>query len=84
MGRGNPEGFKAALPNDARLLVADRLSNQARTTLSKNGVQWVALADSDGYLRFGDVLDSFNIPHAEPRPLTELDVILEDVLGSLV
>ena len=82
MGRGNPEGFKAAMPNDAQLLVADHLSDQARTTLTKNRVQWVALAEPQGYRRFGQVLDAFNIPHSDPRPLSELDDILDEVLGK--
>ena len=83
MGRGNPEGFKAALVNDARLLVADRLSDQAITTLGKNKVAWVALGKPNGYRRFGDVLDSFNIPRKEPRSLTQLNDILDDVLAEI-
>ena len=82
MGRGNPESFKAAPVNDARLLIADHLSGQAKRSLAKLQIEWVALAEAQGYRRFGQVLEAFNIPHSGPRPLAELDEILDLVLGK--
>ena len=79
-GSGNPESFESAISRDCRLLVSDHLSQTGRDSLSNNNVEWVALADHEGYRRFGDVLTRFNIDHGEPRPLTELSDILDGVL----
>lgn len=82
MGKGNPESAKAAHAHNARLLVADRLSDQAKNTLEMNNVQWVAMAEPSGWQRFGHVLDHFNIAHGPARPLADLDGILDAVLAD--
>lgn len=82
MGKGNPEGAKAAHAHNASLLVADRLSDLAKSTLETNNVQWVAMAESSGWQRFGLVLDQFNIEHGPARSLEDLDGILDVVLAD--
>ena len=77
MGKGNPESAKAAHAHNANLLVADRLSEQAKQSLSKNNVEWVELAAALGYQRFGVVLDRFNIERGEAADLEGLDEIIE-------
>lgn len=77
MGKGNPESAKAAHAHNASLLVADRLSDQARQSLTKNNIEWVELAAASGYKRFGPVLDRFNIERREPADLDRLDEIIE-------
>lgn len=83
MGKGNPESAKAAHAHNASLLVADRLSNLAKESLEKNKIEWVAMAEPSGWTRFGDVLDSFNIEHEQPRGLSELDEVLDRVLEGI-
>ena len=80
MGKGNPESAKAAHAHDASLLVADRLSEQAKQSLAKNNIEWVELAQPNGYQRFGPVLDRFNIERAQPADLDALDEIIEQAI----
>ena len=84
VGRGNPESAKAAPAHGAGLLVADWLSDQQRGVLNGEGIAWVSLADKDGWLRFGRVLDEYDIPHAEGgRPISDLDAVIEEVLDEV-
>lgn len=76
MGPGNPESAKAVHAQESRLLVADHLSAQAVESLDQAGIEWVRLAEPDGYQRFGRVLDRFNIPHAKSTNLNQLDDII--------
>lgn len=80
MGKGNPESAKAAHAHDASLLVADRLSDQAKQSLAKNNIEWVELAQPNGYQRFGPVLDHFNIERAQTADLDALDEIIEQAI----
>lgn len=80
MGKGNPESAKAAHAHNASLLVADRLSDQARKSLAKNNIEWVELAALSGYKRFGDILDRFNIERQEPADLDRLDELIEQAI----
>lgn len=82
MGKGNPESAKAAHAHDASLLVADRLSDQAKQSLAKNNIEWVELAQPSGYQRFGPALDHFNIPHTQPTNLTHLDDIITSAIET--
>ena len=83
MGKGNPESAKAAHAHNASLLVADRLSEQAKESLTKNKIEWVAMAESSGWKRFGQVLHEFNIGNDGPRELSELDGVLDRVLDGI-
>lgn len=82
MGKGNPESAKAAHAHDASLLVADRLSEQAKQSLAKNNIEWVELAQPNGYQRFALVLDHFNIEHTKPTNLTHLDDIITSAIET--
>ena len=84
MGKGNPESAKAAHAHNASLLVADRLSAQAKESLTKNKIAWVAMAEPAGWKRFGEVLQEFNIANDGPRGLSELDEVLDRVLGEIL
>lgn len=83
MGKGNPESAKAAHAHNASLLVADRLSEQAKDSLTKNKIEWVAMAESSGWKQFGQVLQEFNIGNDGPRELSELDEVLDRVLDGI-
>ena len=84
MGKGNPESAKAAHAHNASLLVADRLSAQAKDSLTKNRIEWVAMAEPSGWKRFGEVLREFNIGSGGPRDLSERDEVLDRVLAEVV
>ena len=82
MGPGNPESAKAVHAQGSRLLVADHLSLQAVESLEQAGIEWVRLAEPNGYQRFGQVLDHFNIPHTQPTNLTHLDDIITSAIET--
>ena len=81
-GKGNPETAKAAIAHKARLFVADTIGETSRVLLEEEGVEWVELGKPNGYLRLGQALKRLDIPHSDPRPLSELDDILDEVLGK--
>ncbi len=83
MGPGNPESAKAVHAQESRLLVADHLSAQAVESLDQAGIEWVRLAEPDGYQRFGRVLDRFNIPHAKSTNLNQLDDIITRAIETV-
>ena len=84
VGRGNPESAKAAPAHGAKLLVADWLSDQQRGALDEKGIAWVALADRDGWRRFGEVLTKYGIGHTEGgRPISDLDEVIGEVLDEV-
>lgn len=76
MGPGNPESAKAVHAQESRLLVADHLSLQAVESLDQAGIEWVRLAERNGYQRFGSVLDRFNIERTQAVDLDALDEII--------
>lgn len=80
MGPGNPESAKAVHAQESRLLVADHLSTQAVESLDQAGIEWVRLAEPDGYQRFGRVLDRFNIERTQAADLDALDEIIEQAI----
>ena len=80
MGPGNPESAKAVHAQESRLLVADHLSAQAVESLDQAGIEWVRLAEPDGYQRFGRVLDRFNIERTQAADLDALDEIIEQAI----
>ena len=80
MGPGNPESAKAVHAQESRLLVADHLSVQAVESLDQAGIEWVRLAEPDGYTRFGRVLDRFNIERTQAADLDALDEIIEQAI----
>lgn len=82
MGKGNPESAKAAYAHNASLLVGDRISEQAKTYLAKNRIEWVAMAEPSGWKRFGAVLGEFNIDNEGARGLADLDEVLDEVLAE--
>ncbi len=81
-GRGNPESATAAIGRDPLVVVADYISDQNRSTLDDKLVKWVDLSESNGYRRFGAVLNSLAIKNVTPSDLDQLDDILDAVLPN--
>lgn len=79
-GKGNPETAKAAIAHKVSLFVADMIGETSRAVLEDAGVQWVELGTPLGYLRFGNALQKFDIPHTAPTSLDHLDDVLDQVL----
>jgi hypothetical protein len=83
MGNGNPEVADAVIARESDIFVADKLSETNIKQLDSLNVHWTYLRSEKGYLRFGETLKAFNIPHSTPNDehLDELlSVILNDVL----
>ena len=75
-GRGNPESVTQAISRDARLLVADWISDQNRQKLTGSQIHWVCLSDHNSHQQFGKALKSFGIDFVKPDDLSTLDSIL--------
>lgn len=80
MGKGNPESADVIHARKTEIFVADKLSDLNKEQFDEVGVQWVALNDEDGYKKFKDILDYYNIPHCDdPIDVSDkLDSILND------
>jgi len=76
MGKGNPETTDSAWARNTDVFIADRLSDSKKKQLSKKGIEWVELADDEGYTRFGKVLDELGVSHEKP---SEVDSAIEKV-----
>ncbi len=81
MGQGNPESADAIIARGSHVFVADTLSLQNKSQCDQLGVSWVACRDVDGFRRFKNVLERFNIPFTDY--CGNLDEDLPPVLDDL-
>lgn len=65
MGKGNPESADAVIARDSSVFIADKLSDQNKAQLKQLKVAWVELRNDNGFKRFKNVLENFNIPHKD-------------------
>lgn len=81
MGKGNPESADAVIARNSALFVADKLSDMNKRQLDELKVEWVELRSTDGFLRFSNVLEKFNIPHR--KAVNNVEDALETALNEL-
>lgn len=84
MGKGNPESADAVIARDSSVFIADKLSDQNKSQLTSVNVEWVELRDENGFRRFEQILEKFNIPHSELSDNIDSDLnrILEEVFTT--
>lgn len=82
MGKGNPESADAIIARGSHVFVADTLSQQNKNQCDQLNVSWVACRDNEGYKRFRQVLQRFNIPHTEYNG--NLDEDLPEILNEII
>lgn len=82
MGQGNPESADAIIARGSHVFVADTLSMQNKNQCDQLNVSWVACRDNEGYKRFRQVLQRFNIPHTEYNG--NLDDDLPEILNEII
>ena len=67
MGQGNPEGADATFARNTDVFIASTLSETNKKQLDQQGVQWVELNKTYGFLKFGEVLKAFSVPYEPIR-----------------
>ncbi|MGP1625313.1 CfrBI family restriction endonuclease [Prevotella koreensis] len=82
MGQGNPESADAIIARGSNVFVADTLSQQNKNQCDQLNVSWVACRDKDGYKRFEQVLQRFNIPYTKYNG--NLDEDLPKILDTII
>lgn len=82
MGQGNPESADAIIARGSQVFVADTLSQQNKNQCDELNVSWVACRDENGYKRFTQVLQRFNIPYTEYNG--NLDEDLPEILDTII
>ncbi len=82
MGQGNPESADAIIARGSHVFVADTLSLQNKNQCDQLNVSWVACRDNNGYKRFEQVLQRFNIPYTKYNG--NLDEDLPKVLDTII
>ncbi len=75
MGKGNPESADVVIARDSSVFVADKLSDQNKSQLDELNVQWVELRSDEGFRRFKNVLEEFDIPHNVLNPNLEAELV---------
>jgi len=63
LGRGNPESADAPLARNAKVFVADTISDTMKQQLSNAGILWVELRGAQDWMQFAAVLSQLGIPH---------------------
>lgn len=81
MGKGNPESADAVIARDSSIFIADKLSDQNKSQLDELNVKWVELRSEEGFRRFKNILEEFNIPHNELN--TDLDAELIKITDNI-
>ena len=74
MGKGNPEGADSTFARNSDVFIASTLSETNKTQLDAEGVKWVELRQSYGFLKFEGILNDLNVPHT-PIPNDRDDVL---------
>ena len=82
MGQGNPESADAIIARGSHVFVADTLSQQNKNQCDQLNVSWVACRDENGYKRFAQVLQRFDIPYTEYNG--SLDEDLPKILDTII
>lgn len=84
MGKGNPESADTIYAREPVIFVADKLSNKNKKQAENYGIHWIELRTQDGYKRFKEVLDIFNIPNRNFNGdlETRLDEILKEIYNK--
>lgn len=82
MGKGNPEGADAVVARGSRVFIADKLSEQNKTQLTKLKVEWVELRSEQGYEKFSAVLDALKIPYQQANR-ERLDEKIEEIFSEI-
>jgi hypothetical protein len=65
MGKGNPESADATIARATDVFVADKLSELNKQQLTKLKIRWVELRSTQGYRKFGSILQQLDVPHTE-------------------
>ncbi len=81
MGQGNPESADAIIARNSDVFVADTLSQQNKKQCEQLGICWVACRDENGFRRFRDALEKFEIPFVDYQGNldADLDIILDKI-----
>lgn len=75
MGKGNPESADAVIARDSSVFVADKLSDQNKSQLDELNVKWVELRSDEGFRRFKNILEEFDIPHNALNPNLDAELV---------
>ena len=87
MGKGNPEVADAVIARESKVFVADKLSETNIAQLTSLNVGWVELRNENGFRRFKEVLEKFNIPFIDfSSEINEeqLEEVLEGILDEIL
>ncbi|MBR8707131.1 CfrBI family restriction endonuclease [Bacteroides pyogenes] len=82
MGQGNPESADAIIARGSHVFIADTLSQQNKNQCEQLGISWVACRDKEGYKRFENILQRFEIPYTSYKG--NLDHDLPEILNEII
>lgn len=63
LGKGNPESADAAFARDAKVFVADTISDTMKQELNRAGILWMELRGAQDWTQFAQILDRLGISH---------------------
>ena len=82
MGKRNPEVADAVIARGSDVFVADKLSDTNKAQLNSLGVEWVELRDTNGFRKFGTVLQKLEIPFTNNK-FDDIDTCIEKIFSDI-
>jgi hypothetical protein len=82
LGKGNPESADAAFARDAKVFVADTISDTMKQELDRAGILWMELRGAQDWTQFAQILDKLSIPH-KPIPADKESEWLDKCLNAV-
>lgn len=83
MGKGNPEGADSTFARSSDVFIASKLSKTNIKQLEDQGVEWVELNQTMGFLKFGNVLRRLGVPHKPLSSGRDLHQLVEETVNQL-
>lgn len=82
LGKGNPESADAAFARDAKVFIADTVSETMKRELHQAGILWIELRGAQDWTRFAQILNALSIPH-QPVPVGKESGWLDKCLDTV-
>lgn len=83
MGQGNSESADAIIARKSDIFVADTLSIQNKNQCDELNIAWVACRDENGFRRFKNILETYEIPFTNYPEGRNLDEDLDNIFDKL-
>lgn len=79
LGKGNPESADAAFARDAKIFIADTISDKMKQELEKAEILWMEMRGAQDWNQFADILKKLGIPYERIKPGQEEERLIKSL-----